>query len=226
MSYSKTILCLACSYMGKGGYCIAGKELMEDGSLGDWIRPVSTKKWHLINKCKFKHLPKSNGEPNLLVKYLKIPIHNYVPHGHQIENYQIDSRKELELLDSFSEQYKQSLGKTIDKPENLWIMNSSESDNDKVPKESMEKIDSSLLLIKVKKQIKLFGERACFIYNDDNYRLKITDIQLRDNFKNNDMLPENTLLCVSLPSVIKEKGYAYKLVAGVITPKMYENILL
>ena len=213
-----------------GGYCIAGKEVMEDGSIGEWIRPVSTEKERQIDKSKIERLLKLSGERNLLVKYLKISFLEHVPHDeHQIENHLIDSSKNWELLDSSSIKNKPSLIKIIDEPNVLWHIYNSTSDNDTIPEKSMEGINSSLLLIRIKEKILLKyvkGKiRAHFLYNNNNYQIRNTDIHLEDNYQNNDTLPENTLLCVSLPSVFKD-GNVYKLVAGVITPDMYRGILL
>ncbi len=241
--------------MGEGGYCIAGKELRKDGSLGKWIRPVSSEEKLRIDKDTIKNLPKSNGQPDLLVKYLKIPFHKYVPDEHQIENHQIVSNKKWEHLESSSIKYKPSRRDAIDEPNLLWRINDSiiynEIDNDKIPEISMENINSSLFLIKVKEQIRVSVKRekgkiqkwACFLYNNESYRLIITDVQLKNNCQDDETLPKDTWLCVSLPKAIPKvdaykltaeaihritdisvgESYAYKLVAGVITPKMYRR---
>jgi len=60
--------------------------------------------------------------------------------------------------------------------------------------------------------------RADFDFNSANYRFSVTDPYIRDRYpKDGDYSFAEAIVCVSLAQY--DDGYAYKLVAGVLTPE-------
>ena len=230
MSYYKTILCLACSNRGLlgEGYCIAGKEVMEDGSLGEWIRPISHESEHHIDLLTIDHLPKLNEKPDLLNKYLGISFSKHAPEKHQRENHVIDD-KEWDHVDGFLNKKELNPSEILDNPDSLWVSDTPTKYNNKIPEKSIQGKKPSLYIIEVnnitlsiemsKIIINQRRSLASFYYKGLYYKLVIKDVHREHNISNDkEKLPDKTMLCVSLTHVYKKDNCAHKLVAGIITP--------
>ena len=83
---AKRIVCLANSRK-EGDRCIAGKELLADGSPGGWVRPVSDREDEAVNASERQY--EDGSEPHLL-DAIDVPVRQARPKGHQQENWLLD----------------------------------------------------------------------------------------------------------------------------------------
>ena len=72
---AKRIVCLANSRK-MSGRCIAGKELLEDGRVGGWIRPVSDREDEEVSE--FERQYDDGAEPRIL-DVIDVPVLNSLP---------------------------------------------------------------------------------------------------------------------------------------------------
>ena len=225
MPFKKNIVCLAKSRK-RSGFCVAGKELLDDKIKG-WIRPVSKRfSEELIpNEIRYKYWKK----PKLL-DIINIPLTKHSPNSYQTENYLIDDSQKWIKNGSLKTT---DLEKLCDDVDSLWIngYSSQKGKNDKIPQEITEKnIFSSLLFIKPDSLSIIVGYKNQY-YNElkrvwadlnfkgINYRLTITDPEIEEKFlpKNNKtyyISKKDLYLCISLSGPIY--GFDYKLVAAVL----------
>jgi len=226
MGYTRTILCLANSRK-EGGRCVAGKEVLSGGRLGNWIRPVSAEeKGEIPPNFRFK-----DGRLLAVLDVLdviRISMVEYVPESFQSENHRIDDSP-WEWIRHASWEY------AVDATDlvcgNLWINGyhspTTNGHNDHVPGSMYGELEDSLLLIKPNELDIYLRERqtrAEFHFNKNRYNLSVTDPQVEDyckkHLKDGESLKldrlKDALLCISLGEFNRS---AYKLVAAVITPK-------
>lgn len=82
----KRIVCLANSRKLHGS-CIAGKELLSDGSTGSWIRPVSAREHEEVSlsecRCRDDSIPQ-------VLDVIEVPLINPKPRDYQQENWLLD----------------------------------------------------------------------------------------------------------------------------------------
>ena len=91
----KHIICLANSHR-PGGRCIAGKEILSDGSVGGWIRPVSSGSTEAVSQRERQY--EDGGEPNVL-DVIGIPLKNASPNSFQKENWLLAPNVRWEKID-------------------------------------------------------------------------------------------------------------------------------
>jgi ATP-dependent DNA helicase RecQ len=237
MTSYKTIICLANSRK-KGGYCIAGKEIINHQVTSNWVRPVSDTETgelyhpYVILKIPFPKLPKwLNSILSLFIKrqfrpqvldIITVPLVKHKPHAYQRENYLIDIHqdwiKETKIISPTQ------LTQWCDVVPSLWIndYHSSTGLNDRIPLAKVtNSINSSLLLIIPEHfLIKVLPEkvRAEFVFNQQKYSLVITDPQIEKIYRikppGDYPIQKKAYLCISLSEPFK--GHCYKLVAAVI----------
>ncbi|RKZ74928.1 MAG: hypothetical protein DRR19_29710 [Candidatus Parabeggiatoa sp. nov. 1] len=238
MTFYKTIVCLANSRK-EGGCCIAGKEIVNNQSTHNWIRPVSNSETGGLSKKAIilysGKLPKwlsfiitlfmkRKPQPRVL-DVITIPLVQHQPHAYQSENYLIDTRqrwvKQQAMLAT-------QLSPLCDSVSSLWIngYHSSNGFNDRIPLEIVKsQINTSLLLIKpnnvyilVEREFRKVKIRAEFSFNHQQYRLAITDpkVEYTYRIKSEGEYPiqNNVYFCISLGEPFN--GYCYKLVAAII----------
>ena len=176
----KTIVCLANSKKN-GGRCIAGKE-WDGEQAGDWIRPVSNRRGEELLKS---WLDGKGGSPTLL-DTIKMSLQGSTANEHQPENWLYDETDKWRYPDRFRWD---ELHKLADPVAHLWGAGHSSKYglNDKI--DPREKVNGSLRLVKVSGlQISVFGYwagyanrkrqvRARFTYNNQEYGLKVTDVE-------------------------------------------------
>ena len=206
------IICLANSWR-PGGRCVAGKELLAGGQIGNWIRPVLSPQGAAIPDslaCKFR-----------LLDVISMTVAERVPHDHHRENFLVvdDWKFICKYTPSLS-----NLTKLEDRPLTLWSNDSSSDSgiNDRVPEHATKTaIQSSLYLIKVQ-QAKFFRNpnnrsqiRTRFLFNNTAYGFSVTDSQVNNKIPDQ---ADSLWFCVSLA----ESGgrqyddQCYKLIAGII----------
>lgn len=225
MPYSKTIVCLANSFKNSGR-CVAGRELLENGALGPWVRPVSHRPTTELQlwECIYP----DNGIPKLL-DIIDVPLLNPVPHNHQTENHLIDGTREWRKRGQFCWQRMPQLEEN---PATLW------SNSDRTSAGSFNCIShteavahsSSLHLIKCRSVSISITNRvrdgkpvrnhfAGFKFNGVYYALKLTDLAVIDRLKSKPLSTyslSDVYLCVSLTEPFeKDNNRCHKIVAAI-----------
>lgn len=220
----KRIVCLANSRK-EGDRCIAGKEILEDGRSGGWVRPVSDREDEAVNESERQY--DEGTEPRLL-DIIDVPLREPRPKGYQRENWLLDPSHRWKMIRHIGVH---ELAQFTDTPVPLWINGyyTHHGRNDRLPLERAEPLDGSLRLIRVGKLVlDVFAPRieqgdfkrrikGEFRYAGEDYRLWVTDPVYEETYLNrpNDrhQLGE-CFLTVSLGEPYQ--GYAYKLIAAII----------
>jgi len=224
MSYSKRMVCLANSYKPPSSRCIAGIELNQDGSVGEWVRPVSARPGAGLISSDYRF--QDNTGPALL-DIIDIWFIRPEPHGHQTENHLID-RYYWTKVGAFPWK---DLKKLEDKPATLWpnVAHTNPGLFDCMSAEIASGLDTSLLLIhvddfEVEVGINYFSRkqafRGKFTYKNVQHNLSVTDPAGRDVFgpKGDGSYPiGDAYLCISLTEPYDKDGRCHKLVAGILT---------
>ncbi|HDV7149674.1 TPA: hypothetical protein RJ115_000232 [Yersinia enterocolitica] len=213
----KTFVCLSKS-LKNNDYCVAGKIINADGSIGEWIRPLN-KFGSISNRdCLYQDKSYASSLDIITATFIRT-----VPEKFQTENYLIDSEqywtKEGEYLFKIS-----SLNILCDNPPILWFNNHESGGglNDQVSPDDANKITNSIYFIYVG-NITLYTSkwdsklkvRGQFTYNDVQYNLKVTDIFWLDFFKDKELGSydyEGRYVTVSL-ALDTFGGFHYKLIA-------------
>ena len=207
---------------------MAGKELVRDKFSG-WIRPISKRPSEEVSEEERRY---ENGKDPQLLDVVRIPMIEPRPKSHQSENHLIDDGYYWRRVKRGS--WEDAIDSVDDVLGPLWANGHSSYNgiNDRVPKEITKTLDGSLFLI-TPEDLKIqvvtegaeFGEprrrvRATFKLNNQTYKLAVTDPQIEREFlrgENGTYPIESALLCISLGELWE--GYAYKLVAAMITPE-------
>ena len=222
-----TIACFANSWKNSGR-CVAGR-VFGNGRFGAWVRPVSARPTRELNWP--ERACDGVREPRVL-DVLQVALARPEPELHQTENHLIDPSRGWRHLDALP--WSVALG-AAERPRSLWLdpgdgPDSKYGGNDRVPQKLLSNLSRSLSLIHPEQLDIVVQEeptedgmrrriRADFIYGDKRYILRVTDAVFEGLFRGRPLgvYPiREALLCVSLGEVFH--GYAYKLVAAVITP--------
>lgn len=206
----KIFVCLAKS-IRDGAFCIAGKEILPDGHIGKWFRPVGRKKEAIDN------FPYDIGD------IVSCDVDEYAPIFSQPENFILSESPNWEKKGVF-----ENFKLLVDSPPLLWNIgnHSVNGTNDRV-EEGCE-IFSSLNFIYLSKStfskeshyyngVSEIKPRLIFIYNGNNYSLRITCPKLSSLYwkslnpdESLDLGPSYFTISLAKPW----QGYSYKLVAG------------
>jgi len=227
-AYTITIVCLANSRK-TSGRCVAGK-VLDGGKLGEWVRPVSPR---LTGEVSEEERRYEDGSDPKLLDIIEIPMSKASPDSYQQENHVIDTeyhwrRRGRATWDD--------IAAALDQPPSvLWTNGFSTvvaGENDRVPEVLANNLTSSLRLIQPQNLIIWVGApgadygnprrkvRSMFRYADAQYNIGVTDPVIEREYfaKANGEYPvANAILCISLGEL--HEGYAYKLVAAIITPE-------
>lgn len=231
--YQRTIICLANSRKPPSGRCIAGKDL-GGARAGQWLRPVSLRQSREVSEEERRY---ETGEKAQLLDIVTVPLNSHSPLGHQTENHILAedyywTKVGTATLDQVNAQ--------VDPYDaNFWVQAESTYHglNDKVSEQVAAGITSSLKLIATTNlQIRVLMEegfegrpsrkrvRAEFDYHNQTYRLSVTDPEIEDHYlkQAEGVYPiGNATLCISL--VEPWNGYAFRVVASVITPDRFRG---
>lgn len=221
----KRIVCLANSRK-RGGRCVAGKELLTNGTFGVWLRPVSARDDEEVSVRERSYA--AGGEPKVL-DVIDVPLLSRKPKTYQRENWLLDPNRRWTKAGQTDQK---SLRALTDCDEPLWINGHSThvGRNDRVPLAETLSIENSLRLIKVDALTVTVSEplrpsadypilRGSFDYHGEEYCFRITDPESESGSAE---LPygEYTVgeryLTVSLGEPFD--GHAYKLIATIIRP--------
>lgn len=218
------IVCLANSRK-IAGRCVAGKRVSNQS----WIRPVSDRPGHEISELDRRY---SDGKTAQLLDVIDIPCIEARPNRHQGENVLIDDRFYWEKKGRASWQDILAL---VDQDADLWANGSSAyyNRNNRVPEALIDEDVGSLRLIELDEIVLHAGPkapdfgnmkpivRASFKYGGHEYKLDVTDPEYERaclEKGTGEYHLNSVIACVSLAELHTD-GYAYKLVASIITPK-------
>ena len=227
MGYAKVFVCLANSRKPPSGRCLAGKEVVDAG-YGAWIRPVSARPSEELSEEERRY---EDGEDPKVLDIVQVQMIEPKPSAYQTENHLIDDQYYWEKVGRADWDSVVGTLDVIDGP--LWVNAGSTWDglNDKIPEAIAGQFSSSLCLIhpsKIEVQVAREGGdfgppkrkvRACFTLNGTRYKFVVTDPIIEQYYfaQSNGSYPiEDAIFCISLSGLFH--GYAFKLVATMITP--------
>jgi len=216
----KTFVCLSKSKKNND-YCVAGKIIHEDGSIGEWIRPINEEGTITDYDC--------NYSDKTSVKTLDIVSATFLrskPQDFQTENFTINSETYWEKIDEY-EYTDDSLDLLCDSPKSLWNNNneSGGGTNDQVSPTEATKITESLYFIyvgnlKIYTSIRFdkFKIRGEFEYNSTIYNLTVTDLYWIEHYKKKPLgihVHDHAYVTISL-ALETFGGFHYKLIADIL----------
>ena len=223
---NKRIVCLANSRK-LNGRCVAGKEILSDGRIGGWVRPVSNRPNEEVSASE-RHY--EDGTDPAVLDVLDLPLIRAHPKNYQQENWLLDPNRNWKKVESLGWG---NLRQLIDPLDSLWLNGFSSANglNDRFPIENSGSVQSSLRLIAVPK-LELFVTtskdfrgnlrqrvQGRLLYGGTDYWLRVTDPEYELNYSG---MPDgqyslgNCLLTISLGEPFE--GFAYKLIAAIIEP--------
>ena len=221
----KRIVCLANSRK-RGGRCVAGKELLPDGTFGGWLRPVSARDDEEVSVRERSY--GDGGDPKIL-DVIDVPLLGCKPKTYQRENWLLDPNQQWTKAGQMTWNH---LCTMIDRDEPLWINGHSapSGHNDRVPTDAAAGLDNSLRLIRVNALTVTVSEplrpsadypilRGSFDYHGEEYCFRITDPESESGsveLAYGDYAVGERYLTVSLGEPFE--GHAYKLIATIIRP--------
>lgn len=225
-STEKRILCLANSRK-LSGRCIAGKEILGNGEIGGWVRPVSARESEEVSEWERQY---EDGSDPRLLDVIDVRLLKASPKSYQQENWLLDPEYYWEKVRSATAT---ELSQYVDTADSLWIDGYStvNGNNDRIPLEQASSITDSLRLVKVENlelqvsQPRIeFGSyrrsaQGRFRHNGVDYWLRVTDPVYERQYlrQPNGCYPiGECFLTVSLGEPYR--GYAYKLIAAIIKP--------
>ncbi len=224
----KRILCLANSRK-QGDRCVAGREVLDNGELGRWIRPVSTRGDGAVTLNEQRYDAVDGPLPEVL-DVISLFLLESQPVHCQTENWLIDPHRWWTKSADFTWN---RAALWAENPDVLFVNAGSTRDgrNDEIPEEVAVKLPNSLTMIRVPYlQIRVYHgwnslkARAEFYHNREYYSLQVTDPIIETEFLSlgpGYYYVGPSLLCISLSlPFTKTNGdgniYRYKLVAAVI----------
>ena len=227
----KRIVCLANSRK-LGGRCVAGKELLPDGSVGAWIRPVTNQGSGEVPTWECMY---GDGGELAVLDVLQIPLIGHVPKDYQEENWELDPKRRWQKLGNITFE---TVLDCVDPMEGLWRPGYSTYNglNDHVPLEEAKLESDSLRLIYVNNlalSVMAPGENfgnptrrvlGRFRHERLEYRLWVTDAAWEREYlsgPNGDYFIGEACLTISLGEPFQNQHgefHAFKLIAAVITP--------
>ena len=223
----KRIVCLANSRK-LSGRCIAGKELLQDGRPGGWVRPVSARENEEVSEHERQY--KDGSDPRLL-DVIDVPLLHALPNGYQQENWLLDPGGYWEKIRGLSRNDLTQFTDPVD--QQLWINGYSTFNgvNDEVPLATALTFGVSLRFVLVGDlTLSVFAPGEAFgnskrrvqgrFYNGGaEYRLWVTDPDYERRYlqKPDDEYPiGDAFLTVSLGEPYRD--HSYKLIAAIIEP--------
>lgn len=223
MSNLKRIVCLANSRK-LSGRCVAGREWSEKLGAGEWFRPVSERENQEVSERERQY---EDGSDPRLLDIIDIPVLEYQPQDHQVENWLLDSKSYWVKIGDFA---RNRLPEIVDPVSLLWIDGHSTSNglNDKIPLKLTKSISGSLRLIHVERLMlsifapgEAFGNpkrrvQGRFQHANTEYALWITDPKYERKYLAKQDGNYELAHCYLTISLGEPWGDVYKLIAAVI----------
>ena len=224
----KRMICLANSRK-MSGRCVAGKEILPDGQLGGWIRPVSAREDEEVSERERRYA--DGGDPRLL-DVIDVPVLRARPTLHQRENWLLDSRRRWKFVRRV---HPSELARLADPPAPLWVNGYSSSNglNDGVHLRAAFGLLDSLRLIwtdnvtlSVSAPWESRGDfrrvvRARFRYLGTDYGLRLTDPILEERYLEMPVgeYPIGGRFVTASLAERPYYGFYYKLIAAIMDPE-------
>lgn len=223
---TKRLICLA-NARKHGGRCVAGRELLADGSVGPWIRLVTNRQSHALWAFEYKYADDCEAAVLDIVDVgMLLPL----PTGYQTENWLMDDGFRWVKAGTYP---LSDLPKLACRPDSLWILGyqSNDCENDKMwisqmnrqdVSDSLRLVRAENLTLRVLEQQLPSGRskrrvQARFVHARDSYGLWVTDPKYEKEYKKMD-LGEYPLgpcwVTVSLSEPFRRA--CYKLAAAII----------
>ena len=222
----KRIICLANSRK-RNGSCVAGRELLQGGQVGGWIRPVSDRENEEVSPSERQY--ENGGDPRVL-DIMDVPLLGANPKNYQQENWRLNPTQRWKRVGRVTWN---ELMRFTDLVPQLWVNGHSTYNglNDRIPVHVAYSLDTSLCLIKID-ELELyvsapgrdFGNyrrrlQGRFRYMNEDYWLRVTDLVYEQRY-----IPEGdgtynvgeNFLTISLGEPYD--GNSYKLIAAIIEP--------
>ena len=225
-SIVKRIVCLANSRK-LSGRCIAGKELLEDGRPGGWVRPVSAREKEEVSECERQY---QDGSDPRVLDVIDVPLFNALPKDYQQENWLLDPNNYWERVQRVAWN---ELAPFTDPVTQLWIDGHSTFNglNDQIPLEFALNLRDSLRLVRVSDLTlsvfapgEAFGNtkrrvQGRFRSGGTEYWLRVTAPDYERKYlqmPDGDYQIGDAYLTVSLGEAYRDNSY--KLIAAIIQP--------
>ena len=214
------VICLANSYK-LGGRCFAGR-LIRGDEIGPWVRPIgSGQGGALLVEETMCH----DGRSPAVLDIVGIPLLTHEPRLHQREDWSFDLTQQWRRADSLP-RTRTGLDPLLSPQIHLWSNHSSSTHGvaDRVPEAELVHVPNSLrfiyldfLELKVAYVDNKWNCRARFMYLGTRYNLSVTDPQYdmqRLGEEPKTVTIDDCYVTISLGEPFK--GFAYKLVAGIV----------
>ncbi len=202
------------------GRCIAGRELLQGGQPGPWVRPVGSREHEEVSFDE-RRLG-DRGEP-LLLDVIEVPVLEARPRFYQSENWLLDPARTWRLVGRVGPA---RLTRLVESAAPLWIngYSSSEGQNDRIPIAEAEGLHNSLCLIRVARAVMSVTDyqnrrrlRLFFRHAGVEYGLRPTDPEYENWFLSREAGTYEIGECYLTISLGEPfEGYVYKLIAAVI----------
>jgi len=222
----KRLVCLANSRR-PSGYCVAGKRMI-NGRAGRWVRPVSGRPSEGVSARESQY---PDGTVPRVLDLMGVPLLEPKPKAYQTENWVIAPKSPWEFAGRITWNQLKTM---TDSPTVLWINTSSTRSglNDRVSLSDAAGLNGSLYLLQLPKlTLQVFAPgalfnnprrrvQAGFHYNGVEYRLKVTDPEIEEEYRGR---PDGSYAvnacCVTVSlGEPHQDGFCYKLVAALVTP--------
>ena len=219
----KRIVCLAKSYI-KDGRCIAGKELLPDGSSGAWLRLVSSPENGGVSYQYLRYADRTTAQ---VLDVADVSVLSPLPKDYQQENWLLDTTYTWGKVRRWDWN---ELDGIVDPIAPLWIngYNEPHRANDLVPLSESGTLGDSLRLVKVGRLdliVSDYGGRrrvdGQFRYDGTDYCFPVTDPAYDDQYRRKSdgaYSIYGCYLCVSLALPGPGSPNAYKLIATIFDP--------
>lgn len=225
---TKRLICLA-NARKRGGRCVAGRELLADGSVGPWIRLVTNRNSHALWAFEYQYADDCEAA---VLDIVDVGVLLPLPTGYQTENWLMDDRFKWVKAGTYP---LPDLSKLACRRDSLWINGdqSRDSENNKMEISQMNQQDvsDSLRLVRAENlTLRVLEQRlqngrsrrrvqARFVHARDSYGLWVTDPKCEYKYRRMD-LGEYPLgpcwVTVSLSEPFNWGTACYKLATAII----------
>lgn len=203
----KRIVVLANSVKHDPGRCVAGRELLPDGTLGAWVRPVSQ-----VGEGQLyaQHMRMADGAPLNVLDVVDVPVLAHCGDPLQPENWHVNEQVPWQRRGAWTPA---DVASCYENPRDLWLDGAVRSDRIRVQHAATLQPVTSICVVQLghpqvaPDRYDQHRDRVSFHYGGTHYALKLTDPAYSRNMQG--QVP--SAACISLAPPFN--GHHYKLVA-------------